>query len=426
MHNDDRTLAPIPRTIITPTHLVATTSLVIALCILGDSLMYGILPLEAVNLGISLPLVGLLLSVNRLIRLISNSWASAVFERFGPKWPLVGATILGLFSTMLYGVGWGFVVFLGARMLWGIAWSGLRQGGYQAVWHGGQATKGRLTGLLWGIVRLGSATAVLGGGFLYDRYGYGTTITVIAAVTALALPVALAIRWPHTLDTRRSAKPNSEATRGQSRQFQWSLWLDLLRQPLVRWLVGAGAIQLFLSGIVVSTTSIYLAERLQAGENALLFGIGVATITGVLQGVRWLSDITVGPTIGRLSDHFGQALVALLLSTVAFVAIIGLATLTDFLALFALFLYFLCDSGINVTLSAAASGLAMHNEHPHQLIGTYTTAGDLGSALGPLLAFSIGRYLGLPLTYMITALIGLLIVGRYCHLYWQQTIGNRA
>ena len=405
---------PIQRQDPTPLRLVTTTSLVIALCILGDSLMYSILPLEANNLGISLSLIGVLLSANRFIRLLSNGWASLIFERWGARLPFIIVTILGLISTALYGIGWGFVTFLGARMLWGVAWSGLRQGGYQAVWHGGQSTKGRLTGLLWGIVRLGSATAVLGGGLLYDRYGYTVTISVVAALTALALPVALQIHWPATLHGPAAVTTNQ--TQPRNNQMQWAVWRELLRTPLVRWLLGAGAIQLYLSGVVVSTTSPYLAERLQASESSLLFGVGVATITGLLQGVRWLSDITIGPTIGRISDRVGQARMALLLALIALLAIIGLATLTNLFAVLCLFLYFLCDSGINVTLSAAASGVALQSERPHHLIGAYTTAGDLGSALGPLLAFSVGRYLGLPLTYVVTALAGLLIVWRYSQL----------
>jgi len=401
----------------TPLRLVTTTSLVIALCILGDSLMYSILPLEAANLGIGLPLVGLLLSANRFIRLLSNGWASQLFERWGARLPFIAVTILGLLSTLLYGVGWGFAVFLGARILWGIAWSGLRQGGYQAVWHGGQATKGRLTGLLWGIVRLGSATAVLGGGFLYDRYGYGVTIGAVMALTALALPIALRIHWPLTLQRGTHTEQPTQPARKSQFQWriwhQWQIWRDLLQTPLVRWLLGAGAIQFYLSGVVVSTTSIYLAERLQSSESSLLFGIGVATITGLLQGVRWLSDITIGPTIGRISDQVGQERMALILSLIALLSIIGLATSANFYAVICLFLYFLCDSGISVTLSAAASGVALQSERPHHLIGAYTTAGDLGSALGPLLAFSVGRYFGLPLTYVTTAVVGVVVVSRY-------------
>lgn len=385
-----------------PTRLVTTSALVVALCILGDSLMYGILPLEAENLGIGLPLVGVLLSANRLIRLISNGWASAIFERFGPRLPFICATVLGLISTLLYGVGWGFAVFLGARMLWGVAWSGLRQGGYQAVWHGGQATKGRLTGLLWGIVRLGSATAVLGGGFLYDRYGYGTTIAVTAALTALALPMALWLRWP-----------TAKAEPARSKGLGWREWQAILAMPAARWLLSAGAIQLYLSGIIVSTTSIFLAERLQSSESSVLFGLGVASITGILQGVRWLSDITVGPSIGRLSDAIGQGTMALILGITGLAAIGGLVYGANLAAVLCLFLYFLCDSGMNVTLSAAASGVALRSERPHLVIGAYTTAGDLGSALGPLLAFSAGRALGLPMTYVLTGVIGLLVVWRY-------------
>ena len=66
-----------------PTRLVLVSGLVIALCIVGDSYLYSILPLEAANLGIALPLVGVLLSANRLVRLISNTWASRLFERWG-------------------------------------------------------------------------------------------------------------------------------------------------------------------------------------------------------------------------------------------------------------------------------------------------------------------------------------------------------
>ena len=118
-----------------PVRFITQVGAVIGLSILGDSLMYSLLPLEAAALGISLPLVGILLSANRLVRLLSNSWASALFAKLGPRKPFWAATVLGLIATTLYGVGWGFTVFLAARLLWGIAWSALRQGGYEAVWY---------------------------------------------------------------------------------------------------------------------------------------------------------------------------------------------------------------------------------------------------------------------------------------------------
>ena len=179
-----------------PDRLVIAVGATIGLCIVGDSFLYGILPLEAQHLGIALPLVGVLLSANRLVRLISNTWASAVFERLGPRTPFVFATVLSLATTAMYGVGWGFSVFLLARLGWGVAWSALRQGGFQAVWTGSESRRGRLMGLLWGLIRLGSALSVVAGGYLRDRYGYWAGILMVTGVTVLAIPVALAIRWP--------------------------------------------------------------------------------------------------------------------------------------------------------------------------------------------------------------------------------------
>lgn len=402
-----------------PMPLVLLVSTVIALCILGDSLMYSILPLEAANLGISLPLVGVLLSVNRFVRLLSNAWASAIFERWGARLPFLGAVLLGLLSTLLYGAGWGFIVFLGARLLWGVAWSGLRQGGYEAIWHGGSNVKGRLTGILWGIVRLGSALSVLGGGLLYDQFGYTTTIFSVVAVTAFALPIVFLVRWPASAFHRHTAPTvTTPVVPGQRRR--WQDWWHTLQSPRARWLLTAATLQFYLSGVVISTTSLFLADRLQQNERSLFFGLGIGSIAGILQGVRWLSDITFGPTVGRISDRLGQTAMALGLGSLGFSALVGLSTLTDLrFVLPCLFIYFLCDSGMNVTLSAAASGAALEQERPHVFIGLYTTATDLGSALGPLLAFSLGQFLGLPLTYTGTAFFVLMTL-----LYYRRSTTN--
>jgi MFS family permease len=211
--------------------LVAVVGGCVGLAIMGDSLMYSILPLAAPSLGIPLPLVGVLLSVNRLVRLFSNAGASRVFEQFGPRWPFVGSLALGAIATLLYGIATGFILFLVARMLWGISWSGLRHGGYQAVWTGEPSQKGRLTGLLWGLVRLGSAIGVLVGGVLYDRSGYNAAIYFVIAAAVVALPLGSSggglyicphprVALPKAMLTRRMAVGNRHG-RGQYSVGWW-------------------------------------------------------------------------------------------------------------------------------------------------------------------------------------------------------------
>ncbi len=378
------------------TRLVLASALVIALCIVGDSYLYSILPLEAANLGIALPLVGVLLSVNRLVRLLSNTWASGLFERWGPKRPFAAATILALLTTAVYALGRGFAVFLPARAGWGIAWSALRQGGYQAVWTGGPAARGRLMGLLWGIIRLGSALSVIVGGYLRDRFGYQTGVFAIMAATALALPVALTLHWPPEA-AQRSA-PTAARVR------HWVGLQEMWRLPQGRRVLVAGFVYAVMEGVLISTASLFLASRLGAGELLAGSGLRVGTVAGLVLAVRWTSDILFGPAIGALADRLGHARIAVLLAATMFAGIVGVMQLAGAGLVLCLMLVFVSSAGLTVTLAAIANGIALATAHPHHVVGAYTTAGDAGSALGPPLAYSVGVLIGIGGLYVVGAL----------------------
>lgn len=392
--------------------LVAFVGSCVGLAIMGDSLMYTILPLAAPSLGIPLPLVGVLLSVNRLVRLLSNAGASRIFERFGPRIPFIGSVAIGTLATVLYGVPAGFVVLLVARLLWGISWSGLRQGGYQAIWTGESNQKGRLTGLLWGLVRLGSAIGVLVGGILYDRSGYQAAILFVIVAAVLALPLAMFIRWAAVHMPKAVAKPEDEA-RGQESDGSWrSAW----ETPVQRWLVIAGFFQYLLSGVVVSTTAVFLAERVGADSGVVWMGIGIATLTGMMHAVRWITDLALGPAVGLLSDHIGQATTAAVVVVIYLVALMGALFLSPFFAILCLFIVLLSDGALHIVMSAAASGVAMTTTRPHAFVGVFTTTTDAGSALGPLVAYSLVTAVGLPIVYGVLVLLLVVTVLQYWRL----------
>ena len=396
--------------------LVAIVGGSIGLSIMGDSLMYTILPLAAPGLGIPLPLVGILLSVNRLIRLLSNAAASRIFEKFGPRAPFIGSVAIGVLATVLYGVPAGFGLFLVARLLWGIAWSGLRQGGYQAVWTGEPDQKGRLTGLLWGLVRLGSAIGVLVGGLLFDRSGYQAAIIFVVAASILALPVSVLFRWgavhmPFTKQADEKQAKDESSDGG---------WLSAWERPVQRWLVVAGFFQYLLSGVVVSTTAIFLARRMGADDGGACLGLGVATLTGVMHGIRWITDLALGPVVGAFSDRIGQAATAALVGTVLAVGLIGALFLPPTFAILCLFVVLLADGAMNIVTSAAASGVAMSTSRPHAFIGVFTTTTDAGSALGPLVAYSLVTTVGLSPVYGLLAILMLGSITRYWRLAQQE------
>jgi MFS family permease len=378
------------------TRLVATAGAVVGLAILGDSLLYNILPLAAAGLGIPAVLVGVLLSANRVVRLVSNTAASRLFERMGPRIPFIAATVLALAATTTYGMGWGFLAFLAARAVWGISWSALRQGGFQAIWAGGEQAHGRLMGLFLGIVRLGSAASVLLGGYLYDRFSYRSAVLAAACLTALAIPLALSYRWP------ASASAPSQPPSGRRD------WGSAVRTPRQRNLLASGFAHGGMEGVVTSTLSLFVAGRLQT--DGLL---GPATIAGILLAVRHLSSLVLGPGLGALSDRLGQPRLAIILVGAALGSVSAMTLIKGPSVVLPAALLVMTSSGLYVILSAAASGVALGSDRPHLYVGAYTTAADAGLAVGPPLVFSLSGALGLGPVYLASAGLLLLTVLRY-------------
>lgn len=389
-----------------PEWLVLLVSAVIGLSIQGDSLLYGILPLAAAGLGIPLSFVGLLLSANRLVRLLSNTWASTLFERFGPRLPFLAAAVLGFFTALAYGAQGGVVVFVLARLAWGVAWSGLRQGGYQAVWTGGPGVAGRLMGLLWGIIRLGSAISVVIGGWVFDRYGYRSAVLVIAAITALAIPLAWAVRWPQTAAQR----PKAASAQASEKARALEGWRIALADPAQRWMLFIGLQKLLFDSILVSTAALFLQQQLGSETPLAAFGIGIGTAAGLVLALRWLSDLVVGPLLGALSDRMGQLRLAALLVVGVLAAVIGAVMLGGVASLLCVALILITSTGVNVTLDATANRLSLTTPRPHLFIGAYTTVSDAGSAVGPLLAYSLGAATGFGALYVAAALVQALAV----------------
>jgi MFS family permease len=397
----------------TSARLTLVAGLVIALCILGDSFLYSILPLEAANLGIALPLVGVLLSANRLVRLLSNTAAGRVYERFGTRRPFAFSAAFGVLTTAIYALGQGFWLFLPARLGWGIAWSGLRQGGYQAVWASDERLRGRLMGLLWGVIRLGSALSVVAGGYLWDQYGYRTAALAVLAASVFAAPLAVTMRWPGAMH---------HASPGKPRDALWSGLVAALQADRSRRLLLAGFIYAVFEGVLISTTSLFLAGRLGADGLPGGLGLRVGTVAGFLLAVRWTSEILFGPAIGALADRFGRVNVLLGLAFSLLAGVIGMTWLAGLPLLLSLLVAFVSSAGLNITFSAVASIEAQHTARPQLFVGAYATAGDAGSASGPLLAYSLSALAGgMQNLYLVGAAILAAAVATYWRYINQRT-----
>src|SRR5688572_28733199 len=101
-------------------------SLPLAFVSLGDAFLYAFLPQYASSMNITVVWVGLLLSINRLIRIAMNPFVIVLFEKYGLRRTTIAASAIAIISTVGYGLGLGLLSLILFRILWGMAVSVLR------------------------------------------------------------------------------------------------------------------------------------------------------------------------------------------------------------------------------------------------------------------------------------------------------------
>ena len=122
--------------------------LAISLSLPGDQTLYAVLPTKASAVGISLALVGLLVGINRLIRIPGNPIAGLFYDRLGRRRLFLLGMLLGTLSTDSYAIARNSSQWLGGRLLWGIAWSLINVGGLTMLLDvTDESDRGRVTGL---------------------------------------------------------------------------------------------------------------------------------------------------------------------------------------------------------------------------------------------------------------------------------------
>ncbi len=106
--------------------LTAISAIVLTLAGLGDSLLYLTLPLYAVPLGVPLIWIGVILSINKLIRLGGNHVLVLTISRLGYKRVAMLGVLLASVSTLAYGMNPPIWLWLISRVAWGLAYAALR------------------------------------------------------------------------------------------------------------------------------------------------------------------------------------------------------------------------------------------------------------------------------------------------------------
>ncbi len=381
-----------------------------ALSLMGDSTLYAVLPTHPADAGIALGSIGLVLSVNRIVRLASNGPAGWLFDRLPDRRTVfIGALWLGVLSTTVYALSAGLYPLLAGRLLWGIAWSGIWVAGNAIVLQMAPADRrGRWVGVYQVWFFFGAALGSLLGGLLTDAVGYRQALWIGALVSALgALAANLALTNPRSASAETPAEPSAAAA---STRRSWLPDFGAISPAL--WAVAGahGINRLVASGVVSGTLGLVVQQNF-AGLRIETLQIGVASVTGGLLAARTLVSLVGAPFAGVWSDAAGRRWGLLVISLVLGGVGIGLLALPGAsVMVVATFLGAAASGSIQALATALAGDLAVGKRHGSGL-GILYTAGDLGSAIGPLAAYALLPWTGLPAIFVGCAVAMLAVAG---------------
>lgn len=394
---------------VAPARVLWPLGAAVCLSLFGDLTLYAVLPSERQQVGLAISAVGVMLSVNRLIRIPSNALVGALVDRIGRKPVFVVGMLIGSLATLSYGVVRGFWPFLVARLGWGLAWTLLNVSALTMVMDISDAdSRGRLNGLFRVWLLAGFAIGPLLGGFLVDDLGFRITMRLYAGLAAMGLIIAF-LALPETGPDRRP-EPERASTAGIMRRLLglYGRGLRLIFQDLdlVVLMVAFLAVQFAGEGMALSTINPLLQERFGTRVTVGMVTLGVASASGLLSALRSLVAGLTGPLAGWVSDLLAKRRAVLLgafaLGIAGFVALaVGRSPTVLLLGV----LLAAVSNGAGLTVLAARLGDLMPPGQEGVVMGIYATAGDVGSTLGPVVAFGLLPILNVGRIYLLSAFL---------------------
>ena len=380
------------------------TSLTVAAALLGDAMLYVVMPSRPELWHLTIIQVGVLLSANRLVRLFTNPLSSVFIEKFGVYTPFRVSLLASLGVLVAYAFSKTFIVLLFARLLWGTCWSVLR---LVSQWVASEQSTSENLGFNLSsnvsVIRIGSIGGAVFGGILSDYLGYEVAFTIFGVFTLIGFAA-----W-----IRKSTYMDNEKTITSGRDL--SGFAHVLRDSRVLVLSVASMFGgLVFSGLIGATLGHFLRHRYGLEFDIVSITFGVATITGFALGLKSFAEVLVGPFGGYFSDRYGRykSLVISAALTSIGLFILGFSS-TLLITITVLLLVFITGVMMMMQLLSLV-GMAVNEESRSQVFSVFNTFQDFGSALGPLIGLSLISANLLPALYSISGILLFILIMAAC------------
>ncbi|MHC4985588.1 MAG: MFS transporter [Planctomycetota bacterium] len=372
--NDNQTMPVAPDQPVGSRWAVIMAGIASALSLLGDQAVYVIVPYHYQEMGLRPWHVAIILSVNRFVRLLTNHLVNWLIHRVHSAFLFVGVLVLAAALAFTYGLQPPFVVFVIARVLWGLCWSMIRQIGTMTSIRAmpGQEV-GRTVGLYSGLARAGSIAGLALGGFFFDELGLRWCFFALAGISLLGVIPAAAIGKT----IKRLSYRHEEHIHGHVPRMSRGLLV-------CGFLLGCMGY-----GIIFSKLTDIL-KTLAPDDTIDLFSLSVklATFASIVLCTRHVIGLLFGPKLGRLSDRIGcrRSAFGFFMMSMLLLSASTLMAQNFWAIVILMILFFVTTSALIVILMAEAGRASPAT------FAWLVTALDFGGAVGPLLAWTIGEW----------------------------------
>lgn len=326
-------------------------SIVLALALLGDSLLSAVLPLHASTFGVSLAWVGVLLSANRIVRLLLYPHLARIAATGLRRFTITAAT-LGALSTLGFAFGSGGWALLATRIAWGTAFGSLSLSALAyatASPHGA----GKRVGLSLSLRELGPLSSLTAGMIVVSALGVRPALALLGTVSLLGVSIATLL-------------PDSRIVPAARRGWR--------RPTAHEWLNAVAGF--VLDGIFPATIGLLLAPSA---------GVGGAVVgAGALLALKRIAVVVLAPLGGRAADRFGGGVATIAGFTIAATGAFSIAL--EHVVAGAVLLC--CGAAVTAT-TIPIFVVTRDAAERVQALARLGMARDAGAAAGPLIALAV-------------------------------------
>ncbi len=257
----------------------------------GGGMAFPILPLAALNAGLPVYIIGLIMATNRVVRMLVSPWVGVAIDAFGGRRIFLSGVLINIGVMALFALGsltgHEGIFFLSGRILHGLGSACVFISAQTLALHSGQGSgKGRATSFVRSAQSSGTPFGFVLGGVLVVFLG--DLKTFLLAMGALIVAVLIALP---TLPDIRANVP-SAPTRGFS-------FLKSARRDLIPVFAMMVVYTFALQGVLLATLVLWVRQI-----HLSLLHLGSQGTAGLLFALEAFCSAGVSLVTGRIVDRW--------------------------------------------------------------------------------------------------------------------------